>query len=304
MSRIINKRCEICDTTVKYGQNWSRHLKTKKHLKNLKNSKVNQESTNSQPIVNQESTKSQPIVNQESTNSQPVEDINLYRRCIYCNKGYKHKQSYYLHIKHRCKLKPSQETTQIINNTTNNSNNSNNNIDNTLNQTVNNNNQITLNVYGQETIPNNFLTLELLEKLKLCNGDLSKTYLLLNDELYLKPKKNNNIKYTNIQSEYCQILSKNNDWILKRLLEVMNERGIVVKQGLEREFERIISEEGIKPNQIRIDPRMKQMQNMYLPMSKFEDNINEEDDEIKELYKKYQIELYNLKKSKKKINIH
>ena len=230
---------------------------------------------------------------------------NIFDRCLYCNKEFKHNQSYYRHMKYRCKLRPQQETNHTVNNTTNNnSNNNSNNSNNTLNTSNILNQNINLNIYGQETIPDGFLTVELLEKLKLCNGDLTKTYLLLNDELYLKNKKNNNIKYTNLQSEYCQILSTNNDWILKRLLEVMNERGVLVKNELGKELERIIEIEGIKTNQIILDPRIKQMQNMYLPMSKFEDNINEDDDDIKELYKKYQIELYNLKKSKKKINIH
>ena len=163
-----------------------------------------------------------------------------------------------------------------------------------------NQNQITLNVYGEETIPKNFLTNDLFEKLKLCNGDLTKTYLLLNRELYLKNKQNNNIKYTNIQSEYCQILSKDNNWILKRLLEVMNERGIVVKNELEKELERIIIDEGINTNSILPHPKIEKFQIMYTPLEKFEEEIDEEDDDIKELYKKYQIELYNLKKKKMK----
>ena len=163
-----------------------------------------------------------------------------------------------------------------------------------------NQNQITLNVYGEETIPKNFLTNDLFEKLKLCNGDLTKTYLLLNRELYLKNKQNNNIKYTNIQSEYCQILSKDNNWILKRLLEVMNERGIVVKNELEKELERIIVDEGIQNNSIIPHPKIEQCQIMYTPLEKFDEDLDEEDDDIKELYKKYQIELYNLKKKKMK----
>ena len=308
MSQIINKRCDVCDKVIKYGSYWKRHCQTKKHLRNLESQpKVNQQPTSNQPITNQQPTNNQPVTNQQPTSNQPVEDNNVFGRCLYCNKGFKHNQSYYRHMKHRCKLRPQQETTQTVNNTTNNNNTLNQNSNNTLNTSNTSNilNQnINLNIYGQETIPDGFLTVELLEKLKLCNGDLTKTYLLLNDELYLKNKKNNNIKYTNLQSEYCQILSTNNDWILKRLLEVMNERGVLVKNELGKELERIIEIEGIKTNQIILDPRIKQMQNMYLPMSKFEDNINEEDDDIKELYKKYQIELYNLKKSKNKINIH
>jgi hypothetical protein len=303
MSRIINKRCDVCDSTIKYAQYWSRHCKTKKHIRNLKNLGTLVKPTSNQPVTNQKPTSNQPITNRQPTSNQPVENNNIYGRCIYCNKGFKHNQSYYRHIKYRCKKRP-QETTQITNTNTNSHNttttNSNNN---SLQQTINNNQQITLNVYGEETIKKNFLTNDLVDKLKLCNGDLSKIYLLLNKELYLKEEKNNNIKYTNIQSEYCQILSKNNNWILKRLLEVMTERGVVVKNELEKELERVIKDEGIKTNALFPDPKLKDMQIMYRPLEKFEDNveeIDEEDDDIKELYKKYQIELYNLRKKKKK----
>jgi len=298
MSRIINKRCELCDKVIKYRTYWKRHCKTKKHLKNL-------EEIQKDPVVIQKSSSSHPVVIQKSSSSHPVKNNSIYGRCMYCDEGFKYKQGLSKHQLYRCKSKPLETQVQVINNNTNNTNNNSNNTLN-HNQTTNNNqitnNQITLNVYGEETIPRNFLTNELFEKLKLCEGDLSKTYLLLNNELYLKNKKNNNIKYTNIQSEYCQILSKDNDWILKRLLEVMNERGIVVKNELEKELERIIEEEGIKNNHIVVDPKMKQLQIMYLPMSKFEDNIekiDDEDDDIKELYKRYQLELYNLRIRKK-----
>ena len=296
MSRIINKRCDTCNTTIKYAQYWSKHCKTKKHLRNLKNLGCLEGTTSNQPITNRQPTSNQPITNRQPTSNQPVENNNIYGRCIYCNKGFKHNQSYYRHMKYRCKQRQ-QQTIQITNNTTTNSHNS-------LQQTINNNQQITLNVYGEETIPRNFLTNDLLKKLEECNGDLSKIYLLLNKELYLKEEKNNNIKYTNIQSEYCQILSKNNNWILKRLLEVMNERGVVVKNELEKELERVIEDEGIKTNSIFPDPKIEKFQIMYTPLAKFEDNIeniNEEDEDIKELYKKYQIELYNLRKKKRKL---
>ena len=302
MSRIINKRCEVCDTTIKYGQYWKRHCQTKKHLRNLKKSNVT-ECNRNVTECNRNVTECNRNVTECNRNVTGSNQDTLFQ-CKYCNKGFKQSQGRSRHENHRCKLKPLEtqvQTVNNINNTNTNNNNTNNNTNNTLNQNSNNTvnqNQITLNVYGQETIPRNFLTNELFDKLKLCEGDLSKTYLLLNNELYLKNKENRNIKYTNIQSEYCQILSKDNDWILKRLLEVMNERGVVVKQELEKELERIIEVEGIKNNCIVVDPRMKELQNMYMPMSKF-DRLDGEDDDVKELYKKYQLELYNLKKFKK-----
>jgi len=302
MSRIINKRCDTCETTIKYAQYWSRHCRTKKHLRNLKNLGIFTITTNN----NQNNNREQPITteittghNRNNNRAQPKEYI-----CKYCNKEFKYQQSKSRHELYRCKQKL-QQTSQITNNTNNshNTTTTTTNSNNTLNnQTINNTNQITLNVYGEETIKKNFLTNDLIKKLEGCNGDLSKIYLMLNEELYLKEKKNNNIKYTNIQSEYCKILSKNNNWILKRLLEVMNERGLTVKQELENEMERIIKEEGINTNSILPHPKIEKFQIMYTPLEKFqkEEEIDEEDEEIKELYKKYQIELYNLKKKRKK----
>jgi len=299
MSQIINRRCDICDTTIKYASYWSRHCKTKKHMKNALREIENEK----YPGIIPEHTRNIPEHTRNIPETYPVntqkENKDIYGRCKYCNNGFKTQPGLSRHQNHRCKQRPQQ--TQIItnNNTNTNSNNTNTtNSNNTTNNTLNQN-QITLNVYGEETIPKNFLTNDLFEKLKLCNGDLTKTYLLLNRELYLKNKKNNNIKYTNIQSEYCQILSKDNNWILKRLLEVMNERGIIVKNELERELERIIEVEGIKKNQLFPEPKMKDMQIMYMPLEKFHEETNEEDEEIKELYKKYQIELYNLKKKRR-----
>jgi hypothetical protein len=291
MSRIINKRCNVCDINIKYGNYWAKHCKTKKHLRNLKEIQKD-------PVEIQKD----PIEIQKRSNRDPVEiqsqDINIEIQCKYCNKQFKHKTNKYRHQLYRCKLKPKE--TQVVNNNTN-SHNTNTNSHNTLTNTTNNTtNQITLNVYGQEKIPKHFLTDDLFEKLKLCNGDLTKTYLLLNNELYLKNKQNNNIKYTNIQSEYCQILSKDNNWILKRLLEVMNERGITIREELEIEMERIVEKEGIQNNTIIPHPKIEQCQIMYKPLDKFDEELDEEDEEIKELYKKYQIELYNLKKKKRK----
>jgi len=298
MSRIINKKCDICDTTIKYAQYWSKHCKTKKHLRNLKVSQGHQKVSQKLGEVSQKLAK---VSQKLGGVSQKLGD-DYYGHCKYCDKGFKHKSSLSKHQNHRCKQRPLAQV--VNNNTNNNSHNTNTNSNNTTNtnNTLNNttNNQITLNVYGQEEIPKGFLTDDLFEKLKLCNGDLTKTYLLLNNELYLKNKQNNNIKYTNIQSEYCQILSKDNNWILKRLLEVMNERGIVVKNELEKELERIIEKEGIQNNSIIPHPKIEQCQIMYTPLEKFDEDLDEEDEDIKELYKKYQIELYNLRKKKRK----
>jgi len=302
MSQLINKRCNICNTTIKYASYWSRHCRTKKHLKNLLKKLETNESSDKTRLHSQNVTECNRNVTECNRN---VTDGNQNKKfpCKYCNKEFKQSQGRSRHEIHRCKERP---PAQVVNNNTNtNSHNTNTNANNTTtnsNNTLTNNttNQITLNVYGQEEIPKHFLTDDLFEKLKLCNGDLTKTYLLLNNELYLKNKQNNNIKYTNIQSEYCQILSKDNNWILKRLLEVMNERGITIREELEIEMERIVEKEGIQNNTIIPHPKIEQCQIMYTPLEKFDEDIDEEDEEIKELYKKYQIELYNLKKKKRK----
>ena len=325
MSQVFNKRCDTCNIVIKYRTYWTKHCRTKKHLKNLGTFGGTSEYIRNDPVMTRnipdhtrnipDHTRNIPDHTRNIPGTYPVESKDVYGRCKYCNNPFKTQPGLSRHENHRCKQRPQQ--TQIVNNTNNSNNinttNSHNNTTNshshshshnTLNNTLNNtNNQITLNVYGEETIKKNFLTNDLFKKLEGYNGDLSKIYLMLNEELYLKEKKNNNIKYTNIQSEYCQILSKNNNWVLKRLLEVMNERGIVVKNELEKELGRIIKEEGIKTNTIFPDPKLKKLQIMYSPLSKFEDDIeeiDEEDDNIKELYKKYQIELYNLKKKRKK----
>ena len=291
MTQIINKHCDICNKVIKYRTNWKRHCKTKKHLRNLKNLGC--------LVGTPDNTRSHPIT-PEITPGHTRNNTRQEYKCKYCNKGFKYQQGKSRHELYRCKEKQ-QQTTQITTNNNNSNNTNTTNSHNTTNNILNNTNQITLNIYGEETIKKNFLTNELLKKLEGCNGDLSKTYLLLNKELYSKEKKNNNIKYTNIQSEYCKILSKNNNWILKRLLEVMNERGMTVKQELELEMERIIKEEGINTNSILPHPKIEKFQIMYTPLEKFDEEIDEEDDDIKELYKKYQIELYNLKKKKKKL---
>ena len=79
--------CETCNFHTNHKPNFTRHLKTKKHM----------ESTKSQHLVNQKSTFSQPKVNllQDTT-------ITSFQ-CHYCNKHFKFKQSMYKHIKYTCK---------------------------------------------------------------------------------------------------------------------------------------------------------------------------------------------------------
>lgn len=80
--------CESCKVTIKSKYNWKKHVTTKKHQKNL---------PNPEEII-------EDVIDED-------EEINKYQ-CPYCDKVYKHNQSYYLHINHRCKLRAIKEETE------------------------------------------------------------------------------------------------------------------------------------------------------------------------------------------------
>jgi len=207
--------CVICNKWIKHPKNWIRHCNTKGHIKKALLQNINnQKSTNSQPVVNQktlksqpESTESQPITNQKSTNNQPEK----YGSCEWCNKNFKHKQSYYRHIKYRCKKKPQPTTTTIINNITNNDN----------RQVVN---QVHINVYGKEdfkSIMNEKLLKELedLEEFESSGIPLARKLI----PIMYNTNPNNTVQIPNMNQPYCLTMGENNNWKKEPVEPIINE---------------------------------------------------------------------------------
>jgi len=207
--------CVICNKWIKHPKNWIRHCNTKGHIKKALLQNINnQKSTNSQPVVNQktlksqpESTESQPITNQKSTNNQPEK----YGSCEWCNKNFKHKQSYYRHIKYRCKKKPQPTTTTIINNITNNDN----------RQVVN---QVHINVYGKEdfkSIMNKKLLKELedLEEFESSGIPLARKLI----PIMYNTNPNNTVQIPNMNQPYCLTMGEDYIWKKEPVEPIINE---------------------------------------------------------------------------------
>ena len=117
----ITYTCKCCQYSTNLFANYKRHMNSKRHFK-AENAKTNirKKTSKSQPKVNQNSQKidkksteifvfdenSQPKVSRESTESKPTHqktNIESLYYCDFCSKEFKHKQSKYRHMKHRCK---------------------------------------------------------------------------------------------------------------------------------------------------------------------------------------------------------
>ena len=86
----MSYNCICCDFRTNLKTNYTRHLKTKKHL---------------------QSTKSQQKVNKKSTMSQHLVNIFL---CKYCSKNFTTKQSMYRHIKYTCKKNKDEDLQELV----------------------------------------------------------------------------------------------------------------------------------------------------------------------------------------------
>ena len=97
-------KCELCCFESDKLTNYSRHLKTKKHLRKVENQKMIETETGS----TKGSLKASK--NQKGTIKDKINE------CEYCGKKFKHATSYYRHLKHRCKIKKKNiEDTFLIN---------------------------------------------------------------------------------------------------------------------------------------------------------------------------------------------
>jgi hypothetical protein len=96
--------CNICNISFSQKYNYSRHLKTKKHIENVKKSSVcNTNVTQCNTNVTQCNTNVTQSVTQCNTNV--TQHNNFKYICKYCNNSFKSHSSYYRHMKHYCKNK-------------------------------------------------------------------------------------------------------------------------------------------------------------------------------------------------------
>ena len=215
--------CEYCNKAIKYQNNWIRHCKTKKHLKNKEKYLKSPEKSSFSPVLVQFS---------------PVKVQKEYK-CIDCEKTYTNKSSYYYHRNKACKVKKeNEEKDKLIeelkkqlqnknSSTVNNNNNTVNNNDNkSINNTVNNNDNktinqtINLNVYGQEAIIFDSDFLWQLQNESLTDVDRCK---MIMEKVFIETEENRNLQLTNMRSMWGKIFD-GTEWKTIKSKEQINNR--------------------------------------------------------------------------------
>lgn len=178
--------CSFCKYSTKKIKLWNKHLKTKKHKKH-----------NTGEI---------------NINIKKHDDIDFNYKCEKCNFYSNNPQSWYQHKKTKkhikyIKNKPKKIKNEniheqhiipqiITNNITNNVNN------------ITTHNNITFNNYGNEKLNvidiNTFKEIINLEK-----TDPEKALKLLLEYVYIKTPENRNVRYLDLKSNYCKVLTEN-----------------------------------------------------------------------------------------------
>ena len=96
--------CIICDFSSTYTTNYHKHCMSKKHLRNLE--KIEKEKNK---VCNKKNnilvTKNNTGVTYEVTQSNTKNDNENQYVCEFCNRTFKHSNSYYRHCKHYCMRK-------------------------------------------------------------------------------------------------------------------------------------------------------------------------------------------------------
>jgi hypothetical protein len=96
--------CIICDFSSTYTTNYHKHCMSKKHLRNLeKNEKEKNKVCNKKNNILV--TKNNTGVTYEVTQSNTKNDNKNQYVCEFCNRTFKHSNSYYRHCKHYCMRK-------------------------------------------------------------------------------------------------------------------------------------------------------------------------------------------------------
>jgi len=240
----VYEHCNYCNVGIKYQRSWTKHLTSKRHLKNVEKQNTN--------IPN-------------NTINIPLEQPNntIYGYCKHCEKGYKHQSGLSRHEK-KCKEKKqtriSEEDLEILllkkeiellkkeNETLRNENKE---LKVVNNITNNNNNTIIVNAAGSENLKG-IMNQTFFEQVAIaCNGDdyndieanPDKAIELVLDEVYNK-KENQNIKYPNLRASDCQIF-KNNKWVTTDIDECIIDRIKECPEKLESMLEEFMNETGI-----------------------------------------------------------
>ncbi len=299
---IYTGHCSYCNKSIKYQNNWIRHCKTKKHLKN-KNEYLKTAQNPHKPSQNPHKT----LTNIQKPSQSIEKDIKKEHNCEYCSKTFKRKDNLKRHIDKYCKVKKKEnEKDELIKelkkqleskngngNTTNNNINTTNNNNNTTNNTLNDNktiNNINLNVFGKEAILFDHDFLHELANNQLT--DLERCQLIL-DRIYIEKEENRTLRITNERST----LGKNfngTDWIAAIYKQNINNRirrlPITYNRGAKECINNLTeADENYKKEQLDIH-------------SKFSEQIRKETlnnrKEVKDLYDKHKFEIYKYTTSK------
>merc|ERR1711871_500600 len=115
--------CIICNFSTTKTTNYNRHLKTKKHIKNVENRNNNKKENNTHNGENvlkmfsnhnsSENTQKKPRLQQNATKCNTKTENCFF--CKYCGKEFGKHQSYYRHMKYYCKDKKNDEYKDMLN---------------------------------------------------------------------------------------------------------------------------------------------------------------------------------------------
>ncbi len=218
------KHCEYCNIPIKYQNNWIRHEKSKRHLKNIE--KINESKSNNTINI--------------PSNTINIPSRAIYGECRYCDKDFKYQSGLSRHEK-KCRkahekkedekdklilkqqtiieelrkqitdLKKENKELKVVNNITNNT--------------------INVNVIGGENLKG-IMNPSLFDKFAIaCCGDNynntapcpEKAIEYYLNEVYINKPENHNIKYTNDRSNKCQIF-KDSKWIKANINSIIIDR--------------------------------------------------------------------------------
>ena len=101
-------KCILCDYESKQKNDYNRHLKTKKHLKNKKiydlDIEKNLKETQKRPERDPKETQKRPERDPKETRKRPDRDQVANFECQYCGTIFKNRTHLYRHINQRCKI--------------------------------------------------------------------------------------------------------------------------------------------------------------------------------------------------------